>query len=191
MQNNAQTTPEPKTSEATAPETGPGATAAAAEAQPAPDLSEQLSKAQEEAARHKEAWLRAAAEAENIRKRTQQEIGNARKFALEGFAAELLPVRDSLESALAAENASLEQMRSGVELTLRQLTQAIEKFGIIEIAPVQGEKFDPHRHQAMTLVESAAEPNTVVHLMQKGYALNDRVLRPALVTVAKAPEKAS
>ena len=190
MQNNAQKSPGAQTGEA-APlsESDPGS-APATEVKPVPDLEEQLGKARQEAAQLKDAWLRAAADAENIRKRAQQDVGNAQKFALEGFGTELLPVRDSLESALAAD-ASPEQTRSGVELTLRQLTQAFEKFGIIEIAPGKGEKFDPHRHQAMTLVESDAEPNTVVHVMQKGYALNDRVLRPALVTVAKAPEKAS
>lgn len=189
MQNNAQKSPETQSGEAPAPESGTG-TAPAPDAKPVPDLAEQLGKAQQEAAQLKESWLRAAAEAENIRKRAQQDIGNAQKFALEGFGTELLPVRDSLESALATD-ASPEQARNGVELTLRQLTQAFEKFGIIEIAPGKGEKFDPHRHQAMTLVDSDGEPNTVVHLMQKGYALNDRVLRPALVTVAKAPEKPS
>jgi len=190
MQDSAQTPPDAQSSEkATA--TRAAEAVPSPEAQPVPDPAEELAKAQQQAAEYKEAWLRAAAEAENIRKRAQQEIGSAQKFALEGFGAELLPVRDSLESALATDNASLGQMRSGVELTLRQLSQAFEKHGVIEIVPAKGEKFDPHRHQAMTLVESDAEPNTVVHLMQKGYALNDRVLRPALVTVAKPPEKAS
>ena len=183
MQDNTGTQSEQQLTEAAA------AQAPAQEIQPA--LEEQLRKAEQQAAEHRDAWLRAVADADNIRKRAQQEAENARKFALEGFSAELLPVRDSLESTLSAENATLEQLHNGVELTLRLLTQAFEKYGLREIAPAKGEKFDPHRHQAMTLVESAGEPNTVVHVMQKGYALNDRVIRPALVTVAKAPEKAS
>jgi molecular chaperone GrpE len=105
---------------------------------------------------------------------------------VESFAAELLPVRDALEAALSAENTTIEALRQGVELTLKQVTSAFDKFSVKEINPI-GEKFDPHRHQAMTTVESDKVPNTVVHVLQKGYLLNDRVLRPALVTVAKAP----
>jgi molecular chaperone GrpE len=133
---------------------------------------------------HHDAWLRAKAEADNIRKRAQADIANAHKYALESFAAELLPVRDSLEAALTADNITVENLRQGVELTLRLLTSAFEKGQIKEVSPV-GEKFDPHRHQAMTTLESEKAPNTVLHVMQKGYVLNDRVLRPALVTVAK------
>lgn len=133
---------------------------------------------------HYDAWLRAKAEADNIRKRAQAEIANAHKFALEAFATELLPVKDSLEAALAADNATLESTRSGVELTLKQLRNVFERFHLTEIDPA-GQKFDPHRHQAISAVESEAEPNTVLQVLQKGYLLHERVIRPALVTVAK------
>jgi molecular chaperone GrpE len=139
-----------------------------------------------QAQEHYDAWLRAKAEGDNIRKRAQADVANAHKYAVESFAAELLPVRDALEAALSAENTTIEALRQGVELTLKQVTSAFDKFSVKEINPI-GEKFDPHRHQAMTTVESDKVPNTVVHVLQKGYLLNDRVLRPALVTVAKAP----
>lgn len=155
----------------------------------APSADELLKQARDEATLAKDAWLRAVAEQDNIRKRAQADVSAAHKFALEGFAAALLPVKDSLESALASENSSLEHLRSGVELTLKMLGQAFDKHKVAEINPATGEKFDPHRHQAMCAVESDAHaPNTVMNVMQKGYALNDRVLRPALVTVAKAKE---
>jgi len=147
-------------------------------------LEDQLRKAELTSAEHHDAWLRAKAEADNIRKRAQVEITNAHKFAVEGFAAELLAVKDSLEAALVAENPSVESMKSGVELTLKQLNTVFDRFNLSEINPA-GQKFDPHRHQAISAVESAAEPNTVVQVLQKGYLLHDRVIRPALVTVAK------
>jgi molecular chaperone GrpE len=161
--------------------------ATAAEPPSAPSLEEQLRKAELAAAEHHDAWLRAKAEADNIRKRAQIEIANAHKYALENFAAELLAVKDSLEAALAAENASVESMRSGVELTLRQLASVFERFNLSEIHPL-GEKFDPHRHQAIGTEDSESEPNTVLKVLQKGYLLHDRVIRPALVIVAKAKE---
>ncbi len=151
-------------------------------------LEDQLKKAELAAAEHHDAWLRAKAEADNIRKRAQVEITNAHKFAVEGFAAELLAVKDSLEAALVAENPSVESMKSGVEITLKQLVAVFERFNLSEINPA-GQKFDPHRHQAISTVESAAEPNTVVQVLQKGYLLHDRVIRPALVTVARSVEK--
>jgi molecular chaperone GrpE len=147
-------------------------------------LQETLKKAEQQAQQHYDAWLRAKAEADNIRKRAQADVANAHKYAVETFAAELLPVHDSLEAALAADSATFEALRQGVELTLKQLDTALSKSGIKEISPI-GEKFDPHKHQAMTTVESDKAPNTVVHVLQKGYLLNDRVLRPALVTVSK------
>ena len=153
-----------------------------------PGIEDLLKKAQFAAAEHHDAWLRAKAEADNIRKRAQAEITSAHKFAVENFAAELLAVKDSLEAALAAENASVESMKSGVELTLKQLAGVFERFNLSELSPL-GQKFDPHRHQAISAVESAAEPNTVVQVLQKGYLLHDRVIRPALVIVAKAVEK--
>ena len=131
-----------------------------------------------------DAWLRAKAENENVRRRAQEDVAKAHKFAVEGFSTELLAVRDSLEAALAVQNATLETMRSGVEITLRQLSGVFEKFAVRPIDPV-GEKFDPHRHQAMNLVDADTAPNTVVMVFQKGYLLHDRVLRPALVTVSK------
>jgi molecular chaperone GrpE len=159
------------------------AAAAAAESMPSPQ--EIIRQLELQAQEHYDAWLRAKAEADNIRKRAQADIANAHKYALESFAGELLPVRDALEAALAADNTTIEALRQGVELTLKQLNSAFDKAAIAEVNPV-GEKFDPHRHQAMTTVESEKAPNTVVHVLQKGYRLHDRVLRPALVTVAKA-----
>ncbi len=114
-----------------------------------------------------------------------QDVANAHKFAVEGFAAELLAVKDSLEAALAIETATVESLKSGADLTLKQLAAAFEKYKLAEVHPL-GQKFDPHRHQAIGMVESDAEPNTVVAVLQKGYLLHDRVVRPALVTVAKA-----
>ena len=152
----------------------------------AASLEERLKSAELAAAEHHDAWLRAKAEADNIRKRARGEIASAHKFAVESFASELLAVKDSLEAALAAENASVESMKSGVELTLKQLAAVFERFNLAEINPV-GQKFDPHRHQAISAVEAQAEPNTVVQVLQKGYLLHDRVIRPALVLVAKAP----
>jgi molecular chaperone GrpE len=150
-----------------------------------PGVEERLRKAELAAAEHHDAWLRAKAEADNIRKRAQGEIASAHKFALEGFASDLLAVKDSLEAAIASENASVESMRSGIELTLKQLAGVFERYNLAEINPL-GQKFDPHRHQAISTVESDAEPNTVVQVLQKGYLLHERVIRPALVTVAKA-----
>lgn len=154
-----------------------------------PGLEELLKKAELAAQEHHDAWLRAKAEADNVRKRAQTDIANAYKYALEGFASDLLAVRDSLEAALASGNAATDALRSGVELTLKQLTSAFEKFSIKEINPL-GEKFDPHRHQGIGVVEADAEPNSVVSVLQKGYSLNDRVIRPALVTIAKSRDSA-
>lgn len=138
-------------------------------------------------ARHTEvsdAYLRAKAEAENIRRRADEDMAKARKFAIEGFAESLLPVKDSLEAATAIPNATPEQMLEGVHATLRQLTAALEKNKVVTVAPPAGTKFDPHQHQAISMVPAEQEPNTVVAVLQKGYLINDRVLRPALVTVA-------
>ena len=148
------------------------------------DVEQRLKQAEQAAQEHHEAWLRAKAEADNVRKRSQTEIANAHKFAVENFTSELTAVKDSLEAALASETATVESMRSGVELTLRQLKAVFEKFSVKEIDPA-GEKFDPHRHQAISTAESDAEPNTVVQVLQKGYLLHDRVVRPALVIVSK------
>jgi molecular chaperone GrpE len=150
-----------------------------------PSLEDLLKKTELAAQKHHDAWLRAKAEADNIRKRAQVEIANAHKFAVENFASEMLAVKDSLEAALTIDNAAADSMKSGVELTLKQLKSAFEKFNLAEINPV-GQKFNPHHHQAISTVESDAEPNTVMQVLQKGYLLHERVIRPALVIVAKA-----
>lgn len=150
-----------------------------------PSLEDMLKQAELLAQEHHDAWLRAKADAENIRKRAQEDIAKAHKFAVDGFSSEMLAVKDSLEAALANRDTAIENIVSGVELTLKQLVSVFDKFSVAEINPV-GEKFDPHKHQAMSMVEADAEPNTVVLVLQKGYRLHDRVLRPALVTVAKA-----
>ena len=159
-------------------------------ADPAPDIDALLKKAEVEAAELKDAWLRARADVENIRRQSANDVARAHKYAIERFAGELLAVKDALESALAAKDASPEALRDGVELTLKQLAAAFDKSQISEIDPA-GQKFDPHQHMAMTTVESELAPNTVVQVFQKGYRLQDRVLRPALVAVAKAREDAA
>ena len=169
--------------------TPPAVEAGAATQEPIPEappsLEERLRQAEAKAQEHHDAWLRAKAEVENIRKRAQEDVAKAHRYALEGFSEALLPVRDSLEASLAAPNLTIDSVKTGVELTLKQLAAVFEKFSIAEINPV-GEKFDPHRHQAISAVESDQAANTVVQVLQKGYRLHDRVVRPALVTVAKA-----
>jgi molecular chaperone GrpE len=131
-----------------------------------------------------DAYLRAKAEVENIRRRAEEEVAKARKYAVEAFAESLLPVRDSLEAAIAIEQATPEQLREGVHATLRQLSAALERHRVLEVNPPAGTRFDPHQHQAISVVPAEQEPNTVVAVLQKGYLIADRVLRPALVTVA-------
>jgi molecular chaperone GrpE len=155
----------------------PNGAAPAATAAPAAELE----------ARHAElsdAFLRAKAEAENTRRRAEEEIAKARKFAVEGFAESLLPVKDSLEAAIAIPSATPEQLLEGVHATLRQLSAALERNKVVEINPAPAARFDPHQHQAISVVAAAQEPNTVVAVLQKGYLIADRVLRPALVTVS-------
>jgi molecular chaperone GrpE len=130
-----------------------------------------------------DSFLRAKADVENARRRADEEVQKARKFAVEGFAEGLLPVIDSLEAALMVEQATLEQMREGVEATQKQLLSALERNKVTQINPNSGEKFNPHQHQAISVVPAAQDPNTVVTVLQKGYMIADRVLRPALVTV--------
>jgi molecular chaperone GrpE len=161
-----------------------------AAADPAPDLADILRKAETEVADLKDAWLRAKAETENVRRMGQADVARAHKYATERFAADLLSVRDALEQALATENATTEQLREGVELTLKTLTSTFEKQAIAAIDPL-GEKFDPNRHQAMTMVPSSKPAQTVVQVFQKGYLLHDRVLRPALVAVSSGPGEAT
>lgn len=152
-----------------------------------PSLEEQLRDLELKVAEHHDAWLRAKAETENMRRRAQEDIAKAHKFGIEKFAGELLAVKDSLEAALASDKQTVEDLRGGVELTLKQLIAAFDRSGLKEINPA-GEKFDPHHHQAMGMVDSEQEANTVVHVLQKGYLIAERVLRPALVMVAKGKD---
>ena len=154
-------------------------------------LEDPLRKAVAEAAEMKDAWMRARAETDNVRRQAQADVAKAHKYAIEKFAGDLLAVKDALEQTLVAEaSVSAETLRAGAELTLKSLAAAFSRAGISEIDPV-GQKFDPHSQQAMQAVESDQAPNTVVTVFQKGYLINDRVLRPALVTVAKAREAGS
>ncbi|MDQ5897977.1 MAG: nucleotide exchange factor GrpE [Pseudomonadota bacterium] len=165
------------------PDTDPAVTTAADAADALARLAELEAKNVELA----DAYLRAKADAENTRRRAEEEIAKSRKFAVESFAESLLPVRDSLEAAIAAQTAGQgtpEQMLEGVQATLRQLVQALERNKVVEISPPAGTKFDPHQHQAISMVPADQDPNTVVTVLQKGYLIAERVLRPALVMVA-------
>ncbi|MCV2363731.1 nucleotide exchange factor GrpE [Paucibacter sp. DJ1R-11] len=130
-----------------------------------------------------DAYLRAKAEVENIRRRSEEEMSKARKFAVESFAESMLPVMDSMEAAIALPDAKVETVLEGVHATKRQLAAALERNKVLEINPAAGTKFDPHQHQAISVVPAEQEPNTVVMVLQKGYSIAERVLRPALVTV--------
>ena len=147
----------------------------------------ELAELQAKSAELADQFLRAKAEAENARRRAEDEISKARKFAVESFAESLLPVADSLEASLIIKDATLEQIREGSQATLRQLLAALERNKVMGINPPAGTKFDPHQHQAISMVPSEQEANTVVTVLQKGYSIADRVLRPALVTVS-APQ---
>lgn len=151
------------------------------------DVEKELQQALEKANENYDLYLRAKAETDNVRRRSQDEVSKAHKFAVESFAESLVPVIDSLEKALEAANATPEAMREGVDLTLKQLRAAFERSNLREINPI-GDKFDPHRHQAIAMVPAPAgvAPNQVVSVLQKGWTIADRVLRPALVTVAQA-----
>jgi molecular chaperone GrpE len=142
------------------------------------------------AEKHKDEWLRAKAETDNIRRRSAEDVLKAQKFGVEKMADSLLAVKDSLDAALLVESPSLESFKEGIDITARQLTSVFERFSIAEINPA-GAKFDPTKHQAIAALESEQEPNTVLNVMQKGYTLHDRVLRPALVTVSKAKPAAA
>ncbi|CAD5367234.1 Protein GrpE [Rubrivivax sp. A210] len=168
-----------------APEAAPAdpANAPATAATP-PTLEAQLAELQARHAEASDAFLRAKAEAENTRRRADEEVAKARKFAIEAFAESLLPVKDSLEAAIAIQNATPEQLLEGTHATLRQLSQALERNRVVQIAPPAGTRFDPHQHQAISVVPAEQEANTVVAVLQKGYLIAERVLRPALVTVA-------
>lgn len=167
------------------------AEAAEGPAEAGTDLEARLDEARREAQENWEKLLRTQAELENQRRRHERDVENAHKYALERFSQALLPVKDSLEMGLSAMEEGAEQvekLREGTELTLKMLADVMEKFGISEVDPA-GEPFNPELHQAMAMQESGAQaPNTVLHVMQKGYLLNDRLIRPAMVVVAKAGE---
>jgi len=148
-------------------------------------LDERIGELETELNEAKAAVLYVKAEGENIRRRATEDIEKARKFALEKFSNELLAVKDSLDAALLIEATDVQSYKDGVQLTAKQLASVFDKFNIAELNPV-GEKFDPNKHQAISMLDSEQEPNTVLSVLQKGYTLNDRVLRPALVTVSKA-----
>ena len=168
----------PQNEQAAGTETAPDTT---------PSMEEMLQEAERKAQEHYDAWMYAKAESENIRRRAAEDVSKAQKFAVERFSGEMLAVMDSLQAGMAVETENVESFKSGMELTLKQLSSVFEKFNIKEVNPV-GEKLDPHKHQAIGVLESEQEANTVVTVMQKGYTLNDRVLRPALVMVAKGKE---
>lgn len=150
-----------------------------------PDLGTQLAELEAKLAEAQDAFLRAKADAENTRRRAQEDISKAHKFAVESFAEALLPVRDSLEMALKVETPSIESLKEGVEMTLRQLSGAFERNRLVEINPQAGEKLDPMKHQAISMVAAEQEANTIVSVLQKGYMISERLLRPALVTVSQ------
>ncbi len=159
----------------------------------AANMSDEMERLQAELAEQKakntelaDQFLRAKADTENARRRAEDEVSKARKFGIESFAESLLPVCDSLDAALAIDQATAQQLREGSDATLRQLLAALERNKVLAINPAAGEKFDPHFHQAISVVPAAQEANTVVSVLQKGYVIADRILRPALVTVAGA-----
>jgi molecular chaperone GrpE len=167
------------------PSDNPRAASGATAVQPETSAEVQLSEVQAQLVALNDAFLRAKAEAENVRRRAEEEMSKARKFAVESFAESLLPVMDSLQAAISQPEASAAQVLEGVHATLRQLTGALERSRVVEVAPPAGTRFDPHQHQAISVVPAPdQEPNTVVAVLQKGYLIADRVLRPALVTVA-------
>ena len=172
------------------PTSAPAATPASGGEAPADLLTElqaQVAELQAKNAELAEQYLRAQADMQNTRRRSEEEVSKARKYAVESFAESLLPVADSLEAGLAIQDASPEQIREGAQATLRQLKSALERHKVLEIEPPAGTKFDPHQHQAISVVPrpegSQQEANTVVTVLQKGYSIAERVLRPALVTV--------
>jgi molecular chaperone GrpE len=175
-------TPENQTEAAEAAAAAAANTAEAAAQQTA---EQQLAELQQKLSEMQDSFLRAKAEGENIRRRAAEDIGKAHKFAIEGFAEHLVPVADSLYAALSAEAVDAKGFKEGLEITLKQLMSAFEKGRLVEINPASGDKFDPHHHQAISMVPSEQEPGTVVSVLQRGYSLADRVLRPALVTVSQ------
>jgi molecular chaperone GrpE len=172
--------------QAEAAEAAAAAAANTAEAAAQQTPEQQLAELQQKLSEMQDNFLRAKAEGENIRRRAAEDIGKAHKFAIEGFAEHLVPVADSLYAALSAEAVDAKGFKEGLEITLKQLMSAFEKGRLVEINPASGDKFDPHHHQAISMVPSEQEPGTVVSVLQRGYSLADRVLRPALVTVSQS-----
>ena len=156
-----------------------------AQAQSGNSIEERLASAEARASEMQDAFLRAKADTENIRRRAQEDVAKAHKFAIENFAEALVPVKDSLEMALKLDTPSVDSLKEGVEMTLKQLNSAFERNRLQEINPVPGEKLDPMKHQAISMVPADQEANTIVTVLQKGYMIADRLLRPALVTVAQ------
>lgn len=156
-----------------------------AEAPAMSDLEAQLSQTEAKLAEMHDAFMRAKAESENIRRRAQEDVSKAHKFAVESFAEAMVPVKDSLEMALKVENPTLESLKEGVEMTLKQLNAAFERNRLVEVMPAAGDKLDPNKHQAVAMVPAEQEANTVVAVLQKGYMIADRLLRPAIVTAAQ------
>jgi molecular chaperone GrpE len=171
-----QAVPNPQDDAAAVPPSTPGETT----------LEEQLASTEARLAEMHDAFMRAKADGENIRRRAQEDVAKAHKFAVESFAEAMVPVKDSLEMALTVETPSIESLKEGVEMTLKQLTSAFEKNRLVEIRPAQGDKLDPMKHQAVAVVPAEQEANTVVAVLQKGYMIADRLLRPAIVTAAQA-----
>ena len=180
-ENNPKVEQQPTAANAGAPETMTPETTT----ETMPSMEEMLKAAELKSQEHYDAWMYAKAESENIRRRAMDDVSKAQKFAVERFSNEMLAVKDSLEAGLSVQTENIESFKSGMELTLKQLSGVFEKFNISEINPV-GEPLDPHKHQAIGMLESEQPANTVVSVMQKGYTLSGRVLRPALVMVAKA-----
>ena len=175
---------DPSAAPAAAPDKAPDATPETAAAPTQADPAARIAELEAKAAELSDAFLRAKAETENVRRRAEEEVAKARKYAVESFAESMVPVKDSLEAATAIPNASTEQLLEGVHATLRQLASALERNKVVELNPAPGSKFDPHQHQAISMVPADQEANTVVTVLQKGYLIAERVLRPALVTVA-------
>ncbi len=150
-----------------------------------PSTASKLVETEARLAAAQDAFLRAKADVENFRRRAQEDIARAHKFAIESFAEALVPVKDSLEMALKVEVLTVESLKEGVEMTLKQLSSAFDKNRLMEVAPQPGEKLDPMKHQAISMVPAEQEANTIVNVLQKGYLIADRLLRPALVTVAQ------
>ena len=182
-QENPEVNPQSESDASTAPASAPQAAAAPATGEPG--LEEQLSATEAKLAEMHDAFMRAKADAENIRRRAQEDVSKAHKFAIESFAEAMVPVRDSLEMALKVESPTVESIKEGVEMTLKQLTAAFEKNRLVEVMPAPGDKLDPNKHQAVAVVPADQEANTVVSVLQKGYMIADRLLRPAIVTAAQ------